>query len=78
MIIEIDDKLQREILSLRRKILSDSPFSYMKHISGDCVNMVRKLGKMITDKGITIKEECIYCPNMDCDCSNCIYKSKKK
>ncbi len=76
MTLEIDEKLQREILTLHRKILSDSPFGYMQHISGDCTNVVRKLGKMISDKGMTIKHECLHCPNKDCDCIHCKYSKK--
>lgn len=73
MKIEIDDKLQIEILSLRRKILADSPFAYMQHVSGDCVNVVRKLGKIISDEGPTVKEICLMCYKRDCD--NCKYSN---
>lgn len=77
MNIEIDNKIQREILSLREKILSNSPFAYMPHISNDCVSVVKKLGKMITEKGVTIDEKCIYCPIKDCDFNNCKFQNDK-
>lgn len=77
MNIEIDNKIQRKILSLRRKILSNSPFAYMQHIPDDCVSVVKELGKMITDKGVTIDEKCIYCPIKDCDCINCKLQNDK-
>ena len=76
MTLEIDEILQREILTLHRKILSDSPFGYMQDVSGYCFNVFRKLGKLISDKGITIKHECLRCPNKDCDCIHCMYSKK--
>lgn len=76
MKIQIDNKLQEEILSLRKRFLSNSPFAYMERRQEKAREIINKLGKIIEDanKNATmtkkskkycfdfIREECLKWP----------------